>query len=240
MSKKFLLMVAVVMVMQACDLKYIGGKRLTDQNGQINLVEIRTKKSTENIKSTDKTDENKQDKNLESKKTEEKTSPRVVKLRAINQWNVRGRVSIVTGDDGWSGSIRWKQVDSHYDIRIVGPLGQGAMWLQGSPGFVELRSSKNKESVTATDAESLLYRQMGWKIPISGLRYWVLGLFGPGKTEEIKYNKQGLPSEFVQAGWTIRLLRYREVAGQQIPVKIFLNNDRFRVKMIIKLWKLES
>jgi len=232
---------AVVVVMQACDLKYLGGRRLTDQEGQTsNFVDVKAKAAVEKDKKIDEADGKQQEKDQKTVTIAEEISPRITKLRAINSWSVRGRVSIVTGDDGWNGSIRWKQVDSHYDIRIVGPLGQGALWLQGSPGFVELRSSKNKESVTATDAETLLYQQMGWKIPISGLRYWVLGLFGPGKTEEIKYNKQGLPVEFVQAGWTIRLLRYREVAGQQIPVKIFLNNDRFRVKMIIKLWKLES
>lgn len=232
---------AAIVVLQACDLKYLGGRRLTDQEGKTtNLVDVKTNAIAEKNKKIDKTEAKEQDKDQKTVKIAEKISPRITKLRAINSWNVLGRVSIVTGDDGWNGSIRWKQVDSHYDIRIVGPLGQGSLWLQGSPGFVELRSSKNKESVTATDAETLLYQQMGWKIPISGLRYWVLGLFGPGKTEEIRYNKQGLPVEFVQSGWTIRLLRYREVAGQQIPVKIFLNNDRFRVKMIIKLWKLES
>jgi len=167
------------------------------------------------------------------------TDQRSEKLLQVSQWGIRGRVSIITGDDGWNGSIRWNQLDSHFDIRIVGPLGQGSLWLQGSPGFVELRSSKDKRPITATSAESLLYQQMGWKIPISGLRYWVLGVFAPGEAGSIKRNKQGLLSEFEQSGWTIRLLRYRKVGEQMIPVKIFINNDRFRVKMIVKHWKLE-
>jgi len=230
-------MLAVVFSMQACNLKYLGGKRPTEQVGANTAKSVdENPKQTEKNKTTDKND-NTADNN---DPTNTEVSPRIAKLRSLSSWSIRGRVSIVTGDDGWNGSIRWKQVDSNYDIRIVGPLGQGSIWLQGSPGFVELRSSKNKKSITAIDAESLLYRQMGWKIPVSGMRYWVLGLFGPGKTDSVKYNKLGLPVEFVQSGWTIRLLRYRKVAGQQIPVKIFLNNDRFRVKMIVKIWKLES
>lgn len=228
MLKKILVLVAVVLSMQACDLKYLGGKRVSDEDPEPTRV-----KPEPPVKTNDSVTEK------DNSVNDKQLSPRIEKLRALNKWSIRGRVSIVTGDDGWNGSIRWKQVDSNFDIRIVGPLGQGAIWLQGSPGFVELRSSKNKKSITATDAESLLYQQMGWKIPVSGMRYWVLGLFGPGQTESIKYNKQGLPAEFVQSGWTIRLLRYRKVAGQQMPVKIFLNNNRFRVKMIVKLWKLE-
>jgi len=172
--------------------------------------------------------------------TDDRNPDRSRILSAVSQWKIQGRVSIITDNDGWNGSIRWKQVDSHFDIRIVGPLGQGSMWLQGSPGYVELRSSKDKQSVTANDAEELLYRQMGWKIPVSGLRYWVLGLFAPGQPEQVKYNKQGQLIEFVQSGWTIRLLRYRKMAGQIMPVKIFLHNDRFRLKMIVKQWKLDS
>lgn len=179
-------------------------------------------------------------KNLRAPVTDERNSGRSQILSAVSQWKIQGRVSIITDNDGWNGSIRWKQVDSHFDIRIVGPLGQGSMWLQGSPGYVELRSSKDKQSVTANDAEELLYRQMGWKIPVSGLRYWVLGLFAPGQPEQVKYNEQGQLTEFVQSGWTIRLLRYRKMAGQIMPVKIFLHNKRFRLKMIVKQWKLDS
>ncbi len=245
--KKTILLMAVIMTLQACDLKYLGGKRPTEQEGTVpsDSVDINTQQRIGNDQQTD-------DKNARQQTTAEKNNnpkvwdskiqvtERIAKLRLVTTWSIRGRVSIVTGNDGWGGSIRWKQVDSNYDIRIVGPLGQGGIWLQGSPGFVELRSSKNKKSITATNAEALLYRQMGWRIPVSGMRYWVLGLFGPGKIESIKYNKEGLPSEFVQSGWTIRLKRYREAEGLQFPAKIYLSNDRFRVKMIVKRWKLES
>ena len=162
------------------------------------------------------------------------------KLRSADHWNIQGRVSIVTGNDGWNGSIRWKQVETHFDIRIVGPLGQGSMWLQGSPGFVELRSSDKKKVITAPDAESLLYQEMGWQMPVSGMRYWVLGIAGPGDVTSRKYNKQGQLEEMVQSGWTIRFRRYRKVGDYQLPDKIFMRNDRFSVKMIIKQWKLDS
>ena len=165
---------------------------------------------------------------------------RAEKLRSITLWKIQGRVSIVADNDGWSGTIRWKQIDEHFDIRIVGPLGQGSMHLQGSPGFVEFRSSKDKRSVTAVDAESLLYRQTGWRIPVSGLRFWVLGVSAPGDRQILKRNAQGLPEEFLQSGWKIRLLRYRKISGLMIPAKVFLYNDRFRVKIIVKQWKLES
>ncbi|VAW82060.1 hypothetical protein MNBD_GAMMA12-799 [hydrothermal vent metagenome] len=245
--KKIILLMAIVVTLQACDLKYLGGKRPTEQEGTVpsDSVDINTQQSAGSEKET-KNNENSEPATSEKSNTPKvldskiKVTDRIAKLRLVSTWNIRGRVSIVTGNDGWGGSIRWKQVDANYDIRIVGPLGQGGIWLQGSPGFVELRSSKNKKPITATDAEALLYRQMGWKIPVSGMRYWVLGLYGPGKIESIKYNKEGLPSEFVQSGWTIRWSRYRKAEGMQFPAKIYLNNDRFRVKMIVKQWKLES
>lgn len=159
----------------------------------------------------------------------------------VQKWTVNGRVSIVSGQDGWNGTLAWKQLDrQHFDIRIIAPLGQGTLMLSGTPDQVVLRTSDGKPPLVAADAESLLYTRMGWQMPVSGMRYWVLGVPGPGPVKSVRYDKQGRPAELEQDGWQIRFLRYRRVNQVHVPDKMVFENARFRVKMIIKKWKLES
>ena len=90
-------------------------------------------------------------------------------------WALTARIAGSTEDDGWSGKLSWQQAKGNYQIHFQAPFGQGAIQLLGVPGQVEMRTSDN-QVVVADDAESLLYQQLGWRLPLAGLRYWVLGL----------------------------------------------------------------
>jgi outer membrane biogenesis lipoprotein LolB len=39
-----------------------------------------------------------------------------------------------------------------------------------------------------------------------------------------------------QDGWEIQFLRYHKVNGKQLPKKIYLQNNEFKVKLLIKYW----
>ena len=162
-------------------------------------------------------------------------------LTQVNQWTVKGRVSIVAvaKDDAWSGSLIWKQFDHYdYDILFVAPITNQTLRLLGSKDGVVLESSDRKKSVGALSPEALLKETMNWDLPVSGMRYWVLGLASPGPVANIETDQLGRVKSFVQTGWKIRFLRYKQVNRYQVPDKLVLQNSQFKVKIILKSWQL--
>lgn len=161
-------------------------------------------------------------------------------LRQLDNWQLNGRISLVTADEAWQADLIWAQQQREFDIKLIAPLGQGTLALRGGPGGAELRSSEAPRPVRAADAEALLYQQTGWRMPVDGLRYWVRGLPAPGGSPDLKLDGQGRLSWLDQYGWRIEFVRYREVTGTDLPDKIFLRKEDLRVRVVIRNWGLAS
>jgi outer membrane lipoprotein LolB len=151
-------------------------------------------------------------------------------------WDMRGRISVTSEHDGWHASLFWQQKNDHYQLKIIGPLGQGTVELNGSEYRVSLRSTREPQPVVAASPERLLRRVMGWEVPVTGMRFWVRGLAVPDQRYRISVDSQGRPVRLKQSGWTILYSRYRKVQGVFLPVKITMQNDRLKVKLIISRW----
>jgi len=155
----------------------------------------------------------------------------------IKRWKLNGRLSLISKKENGTVTFHWAQDDDRYLMRFIAPLGQGTYALRGGEGNgVYLHTAKNKV-LHADDAESLLRQYVGWYIPMSGFRYWVRGLPEPGvEVTDQQFDKQGRISEMQQAGWSISIKRYMDVAGVGLPSKIFMQNDHFKLKLIIQAW----
>lgn len=155
----------------------------------------------------------------------------------LKRWNLNGRLSLTNNKESGTVTFHWTQDDDRYLMRFISPLGQGTYALRGGEGNgVYLHTAKNKV-LHAEDAESLLRQYVGWYIPLSGFRYWVRGLPEPGvEITNQQFDEQGRISEMQQAGWSISIKRYMDVAGVGLPSKIFMQDDHFKLKLIIQDW----
>ena len=146
-------------------------------------------------------------------------------VSALTHWQLVGRIALFTESQGWHATVDWRQRRDNYDIRLIGPLGQGALRLVGDPGHVTLYDSDG-QSVMADDPDQLLYRETGWRVPVEALRYWVLGVPAPGPVASRKLDPYGHLTELQQAGWRIRFLDYSERDGLQLPGRVFATTTR--------------
>jgi len=161
-------------------------------------------------------------------------------LDEVNSWAIKCRVSILSTKDSWSGSLNWKQEEDNYTIRIIGPLGQGSLHIIGDKSKVTLKTSDKKTPTSAPSAEALMEKEMGWQMPVSELKYWVKALPNPHSNfEKGTFDELGRPVSFNQSGWYVEFFKYEKVKGFDMPRKIYMENDRFKIKMIIKHWDLE-
>jgi outer membrane lipoprotein LolB len=110
------------------------------------------------------------------------------------------------------------------------------MSIEGDSSGVLLRLPEGK-TLTAQDAESLLYEQLGWHMPLAGLHYWVRGLPQPDAPFTKALDEQGRLVSLHQAGWDIRFPSYVQVAGVDLPRKVFLENHPLSVRLVIQSWE---
>ncbi|MDH5785205.1 MAG: lipoprotein insertase outer membrane protein LolB [Chromatiales bacterium] len=155
-------------------------------------------------------------------------------LQGLNRWQIAGRLAVIKGHEAWHMSLEWQQLAETYAIHITAPLGQGAMRLEGDTQSVTLQTDEG-ESITAQNPDWLLYQQLGWQVPVSALRYWVLGLPAPGEHTET-LDDYGRLSHLQQAGWEIEFIDYQPELGVELPRKVFVSNHQAKVKLVISDW----
>lgn len=162
---------------------------------------------------------------------------RIEELYRITHWTIHGHLAVQAGNEGWSATLHWNQDDKDYALRLIAPLGQGTYQLRGADGEVTLLTADNR-LYTASNAESLLQENLGWNVPLHGLKYWVMGVPEPGiATDSLQYDQQGRMIDLQQSGWRISISRYSEFDGRQLPSKLIMRNERFQLRLVVLEWK---
>lgn len=154
----------------------------------------------------------------------------------LTDWQVRGRVAVRTGEEGWNAHFDWHQQGLDYRIRLRGPFGQGAVELQGNSLGVWLKRADHPP-VFALDPETLLEQQTGWQLPVAGLSSWLRGVPVAGLDRDLHWDTQGRLLQLRQNGWLIDYSRYRDQGGLQLPDKLKLERDSVKVRFVIDNWQ---
>jgi len=158
------------------------------------------------------------------------------RLSQLDTWNIDGRISVRLDEEAWHANILWRQIDKAYHIQIFGPFGAGAIQLDGSPQAVVL--THDGRQTHSNDPEQLLAQQIGWRVPVKGLRFWTVGQAIPGEPAQIELDPAGRLAILRQNGWKIRYRRYVDTAGFTLPGKIFMDNEGLDVRLVIDNWQI--
>jgi outer membrane lipoprotein LolB len=159
-------------------------------------------------------------------------------LTNISDWKISGVIGIKYNGKADSANYVWQQKGDDFYIKIYGPLGVGAVEINGDKNSVELTDSNGKKTKSA-NVESLLNQKLGWSVPVKGLIYWVKGIAQPNIQKQTKYNKQNLLENLQQDGWNIDYKDYKLINGKYpLPSKVFMTRDNITIKVIIKSWEV--
>lgn len=160
-------------------------------------------------------------------------------LNQIQDWQVRGKLSISSPEDSVTGYLTWQQQDEEYDLFITGPFGQGSTRLVGNKDQASL-TLPSKEPVQAPSAEFLMARYLGWQFPVLDIRYWVKGQPSPhSESTEIR-NDLGLLESLNQHGWQVNFSRYQPNGDTWLPGRIKMTGHNFRFIFAIKEWTIND
>ncbi len=174
---------------------------------------------------------------LEPDVREQRWAAREAMLQNADQWRLEGRVAIHHADDGGPASLEWRQVGTRFEVKLRAPLGQGRLQLTGSPGRVFLTLDDGRV-VTAGSVDDLLQVNLGWSLPLAGLRYWILGVDRPNGEDDVILDDRGRPELIKGLGWTVAFQSYRSTYGIPMPYRLEAHRDETRIRVVIAEWDL--
>lgn len=162
------------------------------------------------------------------------------RLEQLDDWSFNGRIAVRDlQNEGWNASLHWQQQGDHYDIQLSGALGQGAARIHGNGGSAVMEAAGEAPRV-APNPEALMQEQLGWHVPVRGLKYWLTGRPGPDAFDVQVVDGLGRLSRLEQDGWEVVYNRYEPVDGVALPRKLELSNPHLRVRLVIDQWSLDK
>ena len=160
-------------------------------------------------------------------------------LSRFRSWSMLGVLALRSGGDVSRVTMRWRQTRDAYHLRFMGPLGVGLFEIEGSPTGVEARYPNGRRS-SADSPERLLEQEIGWTVPLRGLRYWLVGAPAPDSaTAMMEIDDQGRLARLEQAGWTVVYERYRELDDLALPARVRFSSESVDATVVVRRWKSE-
>ncbi len=155
-------------------------------------------------------------------------------------FNILGRISIKDRNQSSSGSFRWQHLVGNDEILLFTPLGQTIAEITSGPEGVRLITSK-LEAFHAKDVESLTEEILGWRLPLSGLQYWIQGVHSPLTGAEKDVNAAGQVVAVRQDGWQILYTHYTPAQSNQPPRPRVLElvYADLKIRLAIDNWNVE-
>lgn len=160
-------------------------------------------------------------------------------LRELRHWSFTGSIAVRDEQESHSSRIRWQQMDEHYRINLWGAFNAGATEIVGEPNLVSIQR-QGEESLVTDSAETLIYQELGYELPVSRLNYWLKGIPAPDAPSEPEFDDNLQLTRLHQSGWVIDYMGYSQEGNETLPVRIRMQKPPLRVDLLRMNWSLEN
>lgn len=166
---------------------------------------------------------------------------RQTRLARVDAWELRGRLAVTTAEEGANASFHWLRRQARHRLSLAGPFGSGGVRIEYDGDIATLRDSSG-EVYYGHSVQELLARATGWRLPIEGLDYWVLGLPAPGAPARRELDAWGRLAVLEQLGWRIEFVEYFGPGLYELPRRIFIARaaegarDFLEARFVIERW----
>ncbi len=167
---------------------------------------------------------------------EERFDSRQQILKKIDFWQMSGKLSVKGNERPSSAQLLWNQRGPRSVLDLSGPVGIGSVSLEIAPDKSTLRRGSGKQ-VTARTPEQLIERVIGWPMPASLLRWWIVGVADKGQL--LSLDTQGRPTQIQFAEWTVSYADYRDIEGLPLPGKVLITDGHLQLQLSKTRWKLQ-
>ncbi len=152
----------------------------------------------------------------------------------LQAWTASGRMGVSGVAQSGSGSFTWSQQADTSDVLLRGPVGVGSLIINVQGQRLTLQASDGTQ-YDADQALSELESRLGAPVPVTKLRYWVLGLAAPGAHQ---WSDPGTTLQ--QDGWQIHYSDWLQRDALRLPGKVILNREQVRIVIVVQEWRLAA
>lgn len=152
----------------------------------------------------------------------------------LSHWTASGRIGVSGVEQSGSGSFNWAQQAAASTVQVHGPLGVGALQIDFDGSQLHLRASDGTQ-YDADQALSELEIRLGAALPVTQLRYWLIGLAAPG-AHHWSDDHQLLE----QAGWRVAYSDWLQRHELQLPGRLVLTRESLRIVVVVQRWQVNS
>lgn len=164
---------------------------------------------------------------------------RASRLASVDRWEIDGRLAITDGHDGGSGSLTWIRNGESTVMRFRGAFGRGSWELRADPEEARLVLADG-DTHTAAELAELVRTQVGWRVPVEALAWWVRGLAAGSDVTARQLDEAGRLTRLEQSGWIVEFGGYRDDHPAGLPGRVVARRDEYAVKLAIRDWRLDG
>jgi outer membrane lipoprotein LolB len=154
----------------------------------------------------------------------------------LSSYAFNGRVAVRHDGERSSAGVRWIHRGNTDEILLLAPFGQTVARIYSDTQGVLLEASG--KTYFEQDAETLTERVLGWHLPLSGMRFWVLALPAFGSDAVAERAENGQLKELRQDGWEISYTRYAAETVESLPLRMNLRRDGMEMQLLIDEWEI--
>jgi len=162
-------------------------------------------------------------------------SARQEAITALEGFRLSGRAALQSERAGWTARLDWQQGPQIWTMELSGPFNQGTVRLAGDDSGVSLES--DGERIVALSIQALLGDNLGWRVPLESLRFWVLGLPAPQwPVEDLQLDAAGRLTDVRQGPWRLSVLAYMDDTPLALPRRVYVNGEAADLRLVVRSW----
>jgi outer membrane lipoprotein LolB len=156
-------------------------------------------------------------------------------LPGRDHFQIKGRVAVAAGQDGFTASLHWSQSGAQSTLALDGPLGVGGMHVTSDGTALTLVNARG-ERLDSDAARAELRARLGFDAPLASLRFWILGVPDPSVPAVEILDVERRLASLQQNDWQIDYADYVVVKGEWLPGRMTLHRADVRVRLIVDHW----
>jgi len=156
-------------------------------------------------------------------------------LQGREHFQIKGRVAVAAGQDGFTASLHWAQEGAQSRLALDGPLGVGGMRVTTDGSALSLVNAHG-DRLDSDAARAELRARLGFDVPLSSLRFWILGVPDPSAPAAEVVDVERRLTSLQQNDWQIEYADYVAVRGEWLPGRMTLRRADVRVRLIVDHW----
>lgn len=157
----------------------------------------------------------------------------------LKAWRLEGRIGVQTANDAWQANLFWEHDTDQDRLRVSGPFSQGMVSIVLQKDLIYINEGGGVTELSR-DPNAMLKERLGFAVPLSSLRYWIVGLPDPNHIHTPVYGEAGSWLGFRQAGWILRFQNFTIVEDRAMPQKMVIQGRDVKLKLVADSWRIKG